>query len=107
LHTKRGQEEKRNVKSQANDTNIIKINGFCLFIHIFVGKPTSWDTRITSTENLRTQDWSTPTWCPATQPGTRFRPSTPVHSRSVIQGYTDKKENQLFLKCKEIQNVEF
>jgi len=86
LHTKIGQEENLKMESQANDTNIIKINGFCLFIHIFVGKPTSLDTRITSTENLRTQDWSTPTWCPATQPGTRFRPSTPVHSRLVRTG---------------------
>jgi hypothetical protein len=79
------------------------------------------------------KDWRTPTWCPATQPGTRFRPSTPVHSRLVrtgehlhdarntardqIQaqyfsafkvsnsGYTDiKKENKIFLKYKAIQN---
>ncbi len=38
LHTKRGQEEKWDVEGQANDTNILKINGFCLFIHIFYRK---------------------------------------------------------------------
>jgi hypothetical protein len=80
----------------------LKLMGSACLLIFFVGKPTSWDTRITSTENLMTQDWSTPIWCPATQPGTRFRPSTPVHSRSVIQGYPDKKENQIFIKYKEI-----
>jgi hypothetical protein len=43
------------------------------------------------------KDWSTPTWCPATQPGTRFRPSTPVHSRLVRTGVLLHGAQQLSL----------